>query len=109
MHARFSNLALSILSIHHTGPQILEVSTSLEQFERDGVTVILEWTLEYSGTFYSYHVTVVPSVAILTYSGRVRVQLKVSYDVSYNISVVASSLCGQRNVTAFTILHYGEY
>ena len=92
-----------------TGPQVLEVNTPLsEKFERDGIIVTLEWSHENSGTLYSYYVTVVPSVEIV-FIGRVKIQLKVSYDVLYNVSVVASSLCGQRNATTFTILHYGEY
>ena len=80
-----------------------------ENLERDGVIVILEWTQE-NHTYYSYNVSVTPHPPSTLISERMRVQLKVSYDILYNVSVLATPHCtGQGNIEAFVELHYGEY
>ena len=75
-----------------------------ENLEKDGVTVVLEWTQE-NDTFY---VSVTPHVAsTLLTSERMRVHLNVSFDILYNVSVLATPNCGQGNNTAASIeLHY---
>ena len=85
--------------------------TSLsEEFDSDGVMVTLEWAP--TNSVYSYQVTVVPSpLGVLSSDSETfRVQLKVSYDVLYNVSVV-SSLCDQTGAiiaSVSTTLHYGK-
>ena len=70
--------------------------------------VTVEWTRgQYFPYSYQVSVHVVPPQEMML-SGRVSVQLALSYDVSYNVSVVASSLCDQGNATALSILYYGE-
>ena len=66
----------------------------------------LEWPQ--GNPLHSFQVRVVlPKVEIM-FMGKVRVQLNVSYDVMYNVSVVASSPCGQNAAVAFTLLQYDE-
>ena len=77
----------------------------LEWFESDSVMVTVEWMEE--SPFYSYHIIVVPQVEFM-FTGRDTVQLKVSYNTLYNVSVVASSSCGLNNVTNMTELFFSE-
>ena len=94
------------------GPTVY-IQIESENLERDGVIVILEWTQE-NNSYYSYNVSVIPyPVSTLNPEGM-RAQLNVSYNVRYNVSVVATPIinCGQGNdntVTASIELHYGEY
>ena len=78
-----------------------------ERFNRDGVEVILdlEWTHENS--LYSYHIHVTPQPSFIVKLNRSSVQLKVLYNLLYNVSVVNLSPCGQR-VHSISELYYGE-
>lgn len=71
------------------------------------VTVILEWTQE-DGVYYN--VSVVPPTASV-FTGSTSLHLTVSYNTSYNVSVVATSFCGQNSATTVIVLtqSYGEY
>ena len=85
-----------------------------EQFTNDSIVVTLAWTVEGHLLYNSLcevDVHVVPQiVTTFNFSGRTTVQFQVVYDIWYNVSVIVSALCGQRNVTYFTMmLHYGEY
>lgn len=73
-----------------------------EQLGLDRITVNLEWAHK-NGV--SYNVSVDPQVAV-NYTGRNRVQLIVSYDIKYNVSVVAS-LC-RRNSAIFRVLNHSK-
>ena len=86
-----------------------------ETLERDGVRVILEWTQD-NHTSYSYNVSVTPHAASTLVPERMRVQLNVSYNLQYNVDVLATpkfnnSYCGEGNnfITASIELHYSEY
>ena len=80
-----------------------------ENLEREEVTIILEWTQE-NHTYYSYNVSVTPHPASTVISERMRAQLKVSYNILYNVSVLATPHCTEQgNIEAFVELHYGEY
>ena len=82
-----------------------------ENFKRDRVEVLLEWKQE-NHTFHSYNISITPHVASTLISERMRVQLKVSYDILYNVSVLATPHCtGQGNnyLAALIELYYGEY
>ena len=73
-----------------------------EQFRPKDISVTLEWT----GTNgVSYSVSADPEV-VVNYTGRSSAQITVSYDIEYNISVVAS-LCGI-TTTNFAIIHHGK-
>ena len=54
-----------------------------ENFEKDGIRVIFEWTQE-NHTLYSYNVSVTPHPAATLTSERKKIELKVSYDLLYN-------------------------
>ena len=81
------------------------ISLVSQQFEGNGITVILEWIQEMS--LYSYHVNITPQLAVM-FIESTRVQLTVLYNVLYNFSVAAVNQCGQQNVTSFTELYYSE-
>ena len=84
-------------------PPKVNVSTSSE---RDGVSVTLEWTPE--GLSYSYDVIAIPSVEV-TYSGRTRVQLMLSYNTPYTASLVATHPCGKTRNISFFEFFYREF
>ena len=73
-----------------------------EQFRVKDISVTLEWTRT-NGVSYSIRVD--PEVAV-NYTGRNSAQITVSYNIKYNISVVAS-LCGI-TTTNFAIIHHGK-
>ena len=83
----------------HADPQKFITSQS-EIFGIDSNTVTLEWPQ--GNPLHSYQVSVLPQVEI-TFMGKVRVQLSVSYDVMYNVSIVMSSPCGQNAAMVFTL------
>ena len=74
-----------------------------EVYGTNNVTVTMEWPQQLGAV---YNVIVVPLVPITPVSSGVG-ELTVSYNVKYNLSVVAVTPCG--NTTAFIGLHYGEY
>ena len=86
-----------------------------ETFGRDGVAVILEWTQD-NHSSYSHNVSVTPHAASTLVPERMRVQLNASYNLQYNVDVLATpkfnnSYCGEGNnfIAASIELHYGEY
>lgn len=80
----------------------------MELFERDGVTVSLEW--HQNLYFHSYYVSVdIPNnIIVMRTNGSVHLMLKVSYNTFYNISILAMLPCGE-NVTDLTELFYREF
>ena len=100
--------------MHADNPGPVYIQIVSENLERDGVILILEWTQE-NNSYYSYNVSVTPLDPMSTLnSERTRAQLNVSYNVRYNVIVVATPInCGQGNdniiVTASIEVHYGEY
>ena len=78
------------------------VSTS-EEYRADNITVLVEWTHQ-GGE--SYNVTTVPMVPMI-YTGRTSVQLLVSYNTEYNVSLEAATVC-QRVAVSHIQLFYGE-
>ena len=75
-------------------------------FGIDKVTTILEWVQE-SGAFYN--ISIVPQVMTLRIIRSTSVQLTVSYNIQYNVSIVAfDSLCGQNSAITALELNFGE-
>ena len=72
-------------------------------FSNDDVTVIFQWSREPGAV---YHVIVSPETphTELTNAMTVMINLIVSYNIQYNVSIV-SSLCG---VTTTKVLKYGK-
>ena len=69
---------------HADSPANIQIVS--ENFEKDGIGVILEWIQE-NHTMYSYNVSVTPHPVSTLISERMRTELKVSYDLLYNVSV----------------------
>ena len=69
----------------------------------DDVTVTLQWPRE-AGAVYSVNVSPQTPHTELTNAMTIMINLTVSYDTQYNVSIV-SSLCG---VTTTKMLKYGK-
>ena len=80
-----------------------------EQYERNNVTVVLEWPNEGGGVAYSASVTPEnPLMAeMLAGNGTRGIKLVLLYNRQYNVSTVAT-LCGVNNTTSITELNYGK-
>ena len=86
----------------------MNITSLSEHFEINNITVILGWTPESS--LYRYNVNVVPQPEVKWFQNdSTRAQLTIAYNVLYNVSVIATHLCGQNSVTAMIELYYGEY
>ena len=72
-----------------------------------GVHVILEWTEEDSIT-YSYDIMISTSLPLEeTFNGSSKIQLTLSYNIRYNVSVVATHPCGHvSSIVASIELYY---
>ena len=77
----------------------------LEQPQTDGDNFTLTWieSLSVNPDLFTYHVSVTPE-ASYTFTGM-GLTIKIIFDVDYNVSVVASHLCGQ----ATQIVNIGLY
>ena len=94
---------------HTDTPGSVNIQIVSEDLEKDGVRVTLEWTQDNS-SFYLYNISVAPNPASALTTERMRAQLKVSYDIPYNVSVQATLTRGNGNFITVSIeLHYGEH
>ena len=50
-----------------------------------------------------YNITVVPALDLLRFIERASVNLSLPYNTAYNVSVVATSLCGQSTKIAIIL------
>ena len=92
----------------HAGTEETSIGVRWEQFESDGVLILLGWIQEHS--LYSYYVTVTPDMALwINGSANVNLELRVPYNTSYNISVVATPPCGQDTITRSTEIFYCKF
>ena len=64
----------------------------------DHILMTLEWTQ--NDLTSSFHITVVPPLPQVNFSTSTQAQIRVPYNVVYNVSILVSS-CGQYHVTAF--------
>ena len=55
-----------------------------------------------------YRVSATPQLISHAFIEHTMVQLKVSYNIRYNVSVLAASACGENNVTMFAEVYHGE-
>ena len=67
-----------------------------------GVSIILKWTPQIGA---SYDIIVVPVVDVI-FIENISANLSLLYNTSYNVSVIAKSICGQASTTFE--LNYGE-
>ena len=91
----------------------LSIQSDPEQFLRDGVTVLLEWTLLNSQTYYqqflrNISINADPPPNDVMFNGNMTVQLVLSYNTLYNVSVTQHSTCQRLVQTAFLQLSYSK-
>ena len=97
------------LSISLALSQVNEVFADFNQnesFGSDDVTLTLMLRRP-AGVFYS--ITSVPNAQIMYSNMNASARLRLSYNTEYNISMIASVLCGYRNESKILTLKYGEY
>ena len=86
----------------------MNITSQLEQLDSDGVIVTLNWTQQ--STFLSYHTSVFPNLATTDLHTEVTgVQLKVLYNIRYNVTIEASHLCGKYSLMTIIALYYSKY
>ena len=91
----------------------LSVRSCIEQFLTDGITVALEWTLLNSQDYYqqllsNISVSINPQPKNVMFTGDMRVQLELSYNTLYNVSVTQHSTCQQLNQTKIIELNFSK-
>ena len=85
----------------------VNISLLSEQFESDNVLVVLEWIQH---DFHIYNVSTVPQLEHYDVDHEIaRIHLNVSYNTFYNVTVIASSPCGQKSMSNFIGLYCYEY
>ena len=68
-------------------------------FERDAITVTLEWAQGNSS--YSYYISIIPTAQLLVnFNEIIRVTVNLSYHIPYNLTILIH--CSRRNLTFFT-------
>ena len=88
-----------------------DITLLTEQFEPDEVVVILEWAHQ---NFFAYNISITPQLAT-EYNvdeiirPRILLSVNVSYNIFYNVNVIAYPPCGQRSSSNFIELFYREY
>ena len=91
----------------------LIVRSHSEQFTSDRVTIALEWILLNSQIHYqqflrNISISAAPPLNNLMLTGNMRVQLVLSYNTQYNVSVTQHSTCQQLIRTTFLLLNYSK-
>jgi hypothetical protein len=91
----------------------LSVRSHSEQFSSNGVTLTLEWTLLNSQIYYqqllsNISVSTDPQLNTVIPTGNMRVQLTLSYNTPYNVSVTQHSVCQPLIRTASLLLNYSK-
>ena len=75
----------------------INVREQAVEFDKEDVTVILEW--DELNPLHSVNISVTPKTQVNISSSTAR--LTVAYSVTYNVSVVVLHLCNQRSETIF--------
>ena len=86
---------------------LVAIRNNSVRFSRHNVSVILDWVPEFN---VSYSFSAVPSAQIIKITGNTEAEARiiVSYNVLYNVSIVATQ-CGLDSVPTNVQLRYGEY
>ena len=94
--------------IYTVYPNSLEIETVVLNFGVDNATVSLSWTQQES-SLVSYNVSIVPQAAVIFVQGpeSITIQLTVSYNTWYNVSIVGT-LCGRKISSTTVELDYGK-
>ena len=93
----------------------LYVQLISELFSSDGISVVLEWNVSNERIYYqqllqnvSVHIVPNPPMMALMHTGNRILQLMLSYNTLYNVSITQPGICGQPNLTAFIKLNYSK-
>jgi hypothetical protein len=91
----------------------LNVQSDSEQFSSDGVTVNLEWTLLNLQAYYqqlllNIIVNAIPPLNNVMFIGDMRVQLVLSYNTVYDVSVTQNSTCERLIRATSLLLNYSK-
>ena len=83
------------------------VRTDMIHFGNDNFMVTLEWS-QFSDETYT--VVTDPEAIHIRFTTNTSVQLVMLYNTKYDVNVTAVTLtvCGHRNATNFTMIHYGN-
>ena len=75
-------------------------------FERDAITVTLEWT--HGNSSYSYYINIIPAAQpLVNFNEITRITVNLSYHIPYNLTILIH--CSMRNLTFFTqSFHYSK-
>ena len=88
-------------------PQPIITTEEVEIFANEAINILLEWTVQEEILGLMYNITVFPQ-ANIQYNGMKTAQLSLSYNVPYNVSLVA--LCGENSSPPLPIeLSYSKY
>ena len=85
---------------------IVNFTWRLEQPESDGINITLIWHTSVNPALFSYHINITPETSH-TFA-ETRVTIEVLFDISYNVSIVATHPCGQASPIINTGLFYRE-
>ena len=80
----------------------INVREQAAEFDKEYVTVILEW--DELSPLHSIIVSVIPETQVNISSSITR--LIVAYDMAYNVTVVVSYLCDQSSETIFSEVYF---
>ena len=90
---------INILFSTHADINVREQAT---EFEKEDVTVILEW--DELNPLHSVNVIVTPEIQVNISNSTAR--LTMAYNVTYNVSIMASYLCDQSSETIFSGVYF---
>ena len=76
-----------------------------EHFERDNVTLVLEWTQEMVLASYALTVVSLDASVFTRLDGNTSVQLTLPYNTSFNVSIIKSA-CNQTLSSTTIMLKY---
>ena len=91
----------------------LSVESNPEHFSSDGVSVTLEWTLLNSQVYYqqllqNIIINTDPPVDNIMFTGSMSVQLTLSYNTQYSVSITQNSTCERLIRHTFLELNYSK-
>ena len=91
----------------------LSIQIGLKDFSSNEVTVTVEWILLNSQLYYqqlllNVSVSADPQPKFIMFTGSMRVQLMLSYNMLYNVSVTQYSICQELIRTEFLQLDYSK-
>lgn len=88
-------------------PEVPDVEMKVLENGMESISALLEWSPERPGNTTVYTVVTIPQSKNIAFIENTTVQLQLSYNTQYNISIIAT-LCGYRNATTTLLLYFGK-